>query len=314
MNQEAKLHSWPGARITGTEGTKILSYFSQEADAKCVNDINNRFKCNYEHFKPWMSRSDSYEVLHELDNIERVNYLTNQIGLELLRKSLKMGEGFNLKAVDPNAQENVSILQFGNEEHLRFESYVLKYFDICNKIDSCWKSRLTFLISEINPMTSEDNENRLRTDGSGLSSLLYRKALFLSLPKESPHSFFEFALNLSHEIGHQALMVYEYADDIVKVDQYTTSYSIIRKTHRPAIQCFHALCATVYMLEFIIYANHLLRQEFDLVYIKNRSSQLQSDLNEGLKEIQDIPLTSLGNQIISEFTAFSIWSQRALNV
>src|SRR5690606_18738477 len=135
--------------------------------------------------------------------------------------------------------------------------------------------------------------------------LYYRKAIFLSLPKLSEISFVEFALNLSHELGHQALMVYEHLDDIVRVDQYSTSYSIIRKTHRPAIQSFHAICATAYMLEFIILSKSLLEDHCSSSYLEERTRSLLQDLKLGLDEISTTPLTSLGNQILAELRGFA---------
>ncbi len=305
---------WPGARITGIEGSKVLCHFSDEVDKKSLSKANIKLDTNYLKFKPWMTRSDTYVRFRELDKIERVKFSTNKSGLELLKTVITDSADNSLRAVDPNAQENVSILLRDNENYSRFEDYLNRYLTICGKINPSWNIRLSRLVHEINPIIATDGQDRLREDGSGLSSLLYRKAIFLSLPKLRPQSFFEFALNVSHEIGHQALMVYENIDDIVKGDQSIKTYSVIRKAQRPAIQSFHAVCATVYMLEFILYSKELLVFDDGHQYIKDRINQLLKDLREGIDAIQEIKLTNLGDQLISEFKAFLFFTHKALYV
>src|SRR5690606_27268990 len=99
--------------------------------------------------------------------------------------------------------------------------------------------------------------------GVGFSSIRSRGAIYLSVPKLEDFYYLELAINLSHELGHQALMIYQGADSILNGDLEFPVYSAIRKTNRPAIMAFHAVTALSYMVLFIsdLLSNGLLNDQ-----------------------------------------------------
>lgn len=75
-----------------------------------------------------------------------------------------------------------------------------------------------------------------------------RGAIFLGFAPQ--YSIFNLALDLVHEIGHQALALFQSADRVIAGDWNTPVYSEVRRTYRPAIQSLHAAAAIAFMCSF----------------------------------------------------------------
>lgn len=306
------LCDWRGARLTGFEGAKLVTAFNTQLSEKSRLNASQFMKQELKEYAPWMSsfNLDKFSILNSsavkllVDNEEHVN---------IQRNVFSSDDCLNLKELDPLAQENVTVMSTTSPQWSRFKTYVENYYSIAKKSNPYWLHRVQSLINQVIPMEDVENSNKLRKNGSGLSTLKYRNAIFLSLPEYSDVSFFEFCLNFSHELGHQALMTYEHYDDLVKVDQNAYIYSVIRETNRPAIQSLHALIAVVYMLEFIHYSQLFFKVNTPLQYIEERTRELREDLSVGLEEFKTVPLTSLGKQIIVEIRAFEMWLSRDNN-
>ena len=75
-----------------------------------------------------------------------------------------------------------------------------------------------------------------------------RGAVFMSFT--SPMDRWTLALDLAHELGHQALMLLNSADPLFVSDSHTLVFSGVRRTDRPALQSLHAAAALAFMLLF----------------------------------------------------------------
>jgi HEXXH motif-containing protein len=143
----------------------------------------------------------------------------------------------------------------------------------------------------------------LRKNGSGFSAHWLKGAVFLSLPQEHPFPHLELAINLVHEMGHQALMFYQDADPIIeKTDFDRPVYSMIRKTFRPAIMSLHALVAIYFMYYFV---HELLKTDTTLNkierdYFERKKSQLTSDFSGGCFALKGIQFTPVGSDLLLE--------------
>jgi hypothetical protein len=299
------LATWPGSRLTGYEGTRFLSHFSSEIDLKELSAANEELNSKYHKFEPWMSHQLSRSRFSCLNGDSCLD-LSN-IDLEKRRVVFSTSDQFNLWNIDPKLNENVTVMQRDNPDFLSFKNSIDQVLAIFEKISESWVLRKNFLVSEIIPIISSSHSYLTRENGAGTSCLLYRKGIFLSLPRNKETRLLELSLNFVHELGHQALMIYEHVDDIVKGDKNQKVFSVIRKIDRPVIQSFHALAATAYMLEYIVDAEQELRLLVGEKYLNLRQNQLYTDFIQGLELIRSIQLTILGKQIFDEFCAFSIW-------
>lgn len=61
----------------------------------------------------------------------------------------------------------------------------------------------------------------------------------------------DLALDIVHEMGHQALALFQSVDPIFESDPQGLVYSEVRKTHRPAIQSLHAASAIAFMTQYL---------------------------------------------------------------
>ena len=125
--------------------------------------------------------------------------------------------------------------------------------------------------------------------------------MFLTLPTKSNEAQLELLLNIVHEMGHLALTTYQNYDSIIAKDIEMPLYSVIRKTKRPGILAFHAMIATVYMLEFLI---DLKESNIEIItskeYINKRAKGLIKSLKDALNIFKNVELTKLGTEIFHE--------------
>lgn len=294
------------ALLIGPESWKTLARFNQQLQSIALSDTNADLRTHYSNYQPWMS--------HEGERIRLSKLHSSMIwdgeppmvmeGKSLLDFSLALGSE-NLRRLDSKAlsfslagakDDNTMILTGLIREVLGF---------IKNHSPRFWR-KIECTVSHIIPITSSDPKTiPTRRDGSGFSNHHVRGAVFLSLPMNSDTSRFELALNLVHECGHQALMIYQCSDDILLEDLRTPVYSIIRKTERPAILSFHAAIATAFMLEWLSEAmhsiSHLVPEELALL----RFQMLKQDLELSLSSFVGRRFTPFGQIMLEELRSLA---------
>lgn len=80
----------------------------------------------------------------------------------------------------------------------------------------------------------------------GYSTHFARGAIFRCFPLGCDE--YDMAFYITHELGHNALIVWQSVDPIITSDLNEPVFSEIRRTNRPAIQTFHAALVLSYML------------------------------------------------------------------
>lgn len=293
---------WKGSRITGPEGNKLLSYFIKEADNLAINDIPELNNTNV--FQPQFSHPQTYSHLKELIHSPKLILEDKEVLLSR-RESFSREKSKSLELISPG-DNDLTVMTPNSDSFYEFIEELKVSVDLLSS-DPNWESRINILVNEIIPIEPTSENIKMRKDGSGLSTHFYRKGVFLSRPMVDETRAFELALNLTHEMGHQALMAYEVLDDIIQGGPEVQSFSPIRQTSRPAIQSLHAVIAIVYMLEFIYAFERKLLQIIGPDYLNKRKAELKKGLKEGLYSLEDISMTKLGNQIVSELQAFSLF-------
>lgn len=143
---------------------------------------------------------------------------------------------------------------------------------------------------------------RRRKKGVGFSSHLARNFIFMSVPEIPEFAELELAINIMHEVGHQALLVYQSCDPILSSDPKALIYSGIRRCHRPAILSFHGAVALAYMIQG--FKTALLWPEYQSdrasEYIRERLKIISIDLVQTLVDLSKCQYTPLGKRLFQE--------------
>lgn len=250
-------------------------YFEQQS-----NDVKYQFK----------------SVLQSKDYFS--NLQLNQFLIRLTFESPQYPFGLVDKKID------IGQIQGSEDEINYFNSEIAKSLDFI-KENSELKPLLKNNIKYFVPLKENGPDHKFRVNGSGCSIHWIKGAVFLSLPYDKTHRKIELALNIVHELGHQALMIYQDIDEIIPEGLQKHVYSAVRKTTRPAILSFHALVAIYYMIVFVKQSLKVQTNSFESEYLALKFDVLKKQFLAGAFALKDIVFTDLGrnlfNEMISEF-------------
>jgi len=287
--------------ILGTQSVASLTQAQQQLEALCLCEAGERFQKNFGVYEPWMSHyqdRDRFFRLHRLkDQAERPWIFTEADELELLDAVFALDMN-HLGFLEPEITY-WRVMSFDDTRPLAFRAVIEETVRIIRKYSPEMSAKLAVLCHQIIPI--ESNGLPMRALGSGLSSHAYRNAIFLSLPEPHPLRLGEGVLNVVHEIGHQALILYQCGDPILSIDLNTPVYSVIRRTDRPAIKSVHAMAATAFMLKMLLDAQRFFHEEWGETRFRTRMQNLRSDLELALLSLHPSQFTSLGKRVYREF-------------
>jgi len=140
---------------------------------------------------------------------------------------------------------------------------------------------------------------------AGFSSLEVKGLIFYSFNNKNINRI-EMAVDYAHELGHQALFVYQAADLIIRNGEKHKIYSSIKKADRPAIMTFHSLAALSYMkvaVEELASDKSLCCEEIEYSLMLNKS--ISRMLLETIQNIEksEVQFTGLGQMLFEEFSS-----------
>lgn len=291
------------ALLCGPKSADNIARFNRELQNKALQETSSHLGERLENYQPWMSHVEHRQAFSKLYPF-----------LDYDQSAPTIVHGENLAGMSDIIQRKLAGLAFLDQKAANFalashqdqqtESFVALVESVLkfNKAHcpNSWK-RILSSVTHIIPVVAKDPaQNPSRRDGSGFSNHLFRGAVFLSLPRVEDTAFFELALNLIHECGHQALMVYQCSDEILNEDLSSPIYSVIRKTERPAILSFHAAIATAYMVEWLMEAADHLKGRVSDDVISVRWTRLIHDLNASLGLFTGRKFTPLGKIMFAE--------------
>lgn len=293
--------SWSGHRLTSEHGANTIARLTNLLDLQQLNLVNSILQSSYHEYIPWMSSYDQNH-LHEFQKIKKIKGLvvTEQDDLNARKILLSSGNGKNLKKIYPSCSESMCVASNPCEVKY-FANEIMQSLELIYSLNQNWKIRGDALINEVIMRIPSRSDYIPRANGTGLTTHLYRKGIFLSLPIQSDEYQLELLLNIVHEMGHLAMVTLQNFDSIIERDLNRPLYSVIRKTKRPAILSFHAMVATIYMVEFLIdLKNSNININAKSDYINTRSKELIFDLQCALNAFRKIKLTNLGQDIFNE--------------
>lgn len=137
--------------------------------------------------------------------------------------------------------------------------------------------------------------------GNSVTSHLLPGLIFMGLGNPaSPFPVQDMAVGFAHEIGHQALLIYQNADPILNGDLQTPIYSGVRKMHRPAIMAIHAAVALAYMIDT---TQKLVKQatlKEETAHLRDSQGHMTKNLIVSLNDMTRLSFTDIGARIMQD--------------
>jgi hypothetical protein len=290
-----------GKWVTGRTGTKRICSLVDELDHKHAKHISSLLRIEYDNYQPWMSCTNQIEYFSKTWPITQNQILIEPCALSVIANGLKKDEAplgnLGMPETDGFEIDLYPNIDFQNN----IDKALQLIFAASTNLQNRWE-KLIQLIVPIKHRTATPT-----TIGRGLSNHMFRKSIFVELPCDSPKKDLQTALNLVHELGHQALITYQNADLIVESNHDYPVHSVIRNTKRPIIRSYHAFFVSGYMLEFLIEAQKLKLPEHLNSQIKEELVKHRKIIFLATSELKNAPVkfTQLGIDIINEFESLA---------
>lgn len=303
------IKNWQGSFITGQKGSAFVIHNSLKVDKEEKDIVEQKLDTQFDKYSPWMSSISNIKKLHLLKSLKIENefFLTSE-SITHLVDVLKDKSDSTLGFIHKDLAHQFSVYNVSDPGFRENQKLLKKSFSLIKDIDLAYYCRLQKMVLHV-IMQKGYKDRELRDDGTGLSSFNYRKGIFLSVPTCKNWEF-ELILNIAHELGHQALITLQKVDKIILDSHLELVYSVVRKTERPAILSFHALTASIYMLEFILTNKNRIKVLCSDDYFYERFRCIKSDVERGLKIFKDVKFSPLGRRIYDEFVALYIESTK----
>lgn len=274
--------------LTGNTGVEKLALLNERFENLCLTRINKELNSNFSHYTPCMSldkgRDKLPKILLEKQNIliKNNNYLSS------------LADFYTPPANQRIEGKNTVKFEFNSSNGDIFNSAIEFFESSSSFVVDVYKS----IITNIVPMNTI--EGSVRIEGAGNSNHESLGAIYLSVPSQHPMEI-QLAINIAHEVGHQALMLYQTSDSIIIPQELGRNiYSAVRKTNRPAIQSFHALVALVFMRDFIASIDRTDLSQEKSVFIESQLASYNCSLKTNVLDFKNIFFTGIGNRIYEE--------------
>jgi hypothetical protein len=143
-----------------------------------------------------------------------------------------------------------------------------------------------------------------KEDGRSFSDPNFVGGIFTSVDLRSLYPDLALNIVLAHEVGHQALMIYQHGSNLLDLASPWV-YSGVRRTLRPAAAALHAAVALAYMIEAI---EGLLKVETDIgrvAFLRAILNDYRDSLKKGVSAQEDLSKTQLGQWIFEDLSQMS---------
>lgn len=291
--------------LIGQGALRFISELNTDLAQKSLALASVKLKQAFPRFVPWMC----LVCLRDLNSIDTSILYDEYVPGELLVAQEKLfriaeflrNEGRPIvdAAVGPTAGLPVSVTVSVMEDVDIVQPDGVACFNLARELllnaDPLFSGLFRTLVHLVVPMRSTSPR-------FGYSSHLARGAIFLSLA-ENEHSEIAMAIDLAHELGHQALMVFQSADPLLVSPLDEPLWSGIRQTYRPAIQCIQAAAALSYMIIFTrsLISNSTFTTSEEYYIEENYNSQIEKIKSTLYSLKLNCRFTNVGERIIDEF-------------
>lgn len=297
-----------GRWITGEKGTHRLIQLRNEVDKKDLS-LAPLFFEKKPSYSPWMSsnllrdRVKSWERVPEalLNLNENPQPILDDKALSDIHNFFVSDGEVGLEAIGTETNRNIRVADPSNDWLNVSRRLFPAAISLIKDTRSTFDDRISGLCQCIIPLVPTDITAGRSKQGRGFSTQYFRGGIFLDPPDINEFQLDELIINIAHELGHQALIVYQTADKIIEGDPHFPIYSVIRKTERPAILSLHAVVASAYMAEMLEIIRE--NEHYSMARKEYLSLRLEENINLvrlGLSSLKAVSFTKLGKSICHE--------------
>jgi hypothetical protein len=286
-----------GQWLIGKTPSQRVSTLMVKLNEQTIANIEGAPGHRHQSYAPWMSTPKARAHTMSRQSVDTALSRTELANLHAFLK----GDSSNLAAIGMCSSE----FHVLHDDSRAIEAFyqetdaALAFIkDVSPNLAALWDE----VVSELIPLEPNSLNSKVRYLGSGISNHQYRGGIFTHLPIPEEFRTEELAINLVHELGHQVLMAYQYADPIFECDPATEVYSAIRKVNRPLVMSFHAVVALAFMCEFTRLAKERAEGK-RRSYLEKRHQEITFDLQIGLKALEHIDFTKFGRRLVQELSA-----------
>jgi hypothetical protein len=289
----------------GTSSVDFISELNVDLAQKTLVQASNKLNVSFARFVPWMclvclTDDDLTGASILFDEYDRGELLIQREKLNRIAGFLrKEGRSIVDDAIGPTAgltsSDTISVVEDIEVAQPEAIACYAAARTLLLESDPLLRGLFKTLIHFVVPVRSLSRK-------FGYSTHLARGVVFLSFP-EDEHPEIALAIDLAHELGHQALMVFQSADPLLTSSLDEPLWSGIRQAYRPAIQCMQAAAALCYMT--ILTDGLIKRSDFTVserAYIeKNHHSQVEKMKATILSINEACTFTGVGRRIMEDF-------------
>lgn len=283
--------------LFGDAGTRALHEISQSYEQLVRNEApssGGNFVVT-----PWIAcRSQWAKTSAVLMTESARGFVRDPVTLTALREAFHLDDMRPLGRLNDEANWGLNIATLNNPEEVRGLDRIESATERLRKTSPRYRKLFGSVVSTFVPLIRTNN---IRSHRAAFSSHLARGALFLTIPvNDTLTAKIDTEVDLVHELGHSALILYQAADPIFVGDSLAPTYSGIRKTMRPAIMSLHAATALAFMLEYLTSRFQRAPEEEIRSYLISEINSYTVSLQATLQGLAGAKLTDIGKAILRE--------------
>jgi hypothetical protein len=231
--------------ILGEAAPVIIRDLSAALQQETLKQVRAIDAFEFERYTPWLCSRPALDHSLKDEPLCRFEYtrgdvVTDPLYLREIQCFLRGHHALMMSDLIGTSEDWEVLEDIENSRPEMFERLRLECFSIKER-SAFFRDVFDSLVEQIIPL----KQPRAR----GWSLDFARGAVFLGFPPD--YSSLDLSLDIVHEMGHQALTLFESVDPIIASDWRAPVYSEVRHTHRPAIQSLHAAAAIAFMTAFL---------------------------------------------------------------
>ncbi len=254
------------------------------------------------HYQPWMSAPDL--VMSVMQSGRPIGDFCTR---EILNLSAEFGETIDglLRLVAEHDGQKGSLddvrvfSEISDGRNDRFKEIFAEAIRLTESWSPWMQTVFKRVIKSVVPVVS----TRDNSEGFSFTDHNFIGAIFASVDTRTPYP--ELLLNtfLAHELGHNALMIYQHAGNFFyESDEWI--YSGIRKTLRPVVASFHAAVALAYLIDC---TSALMKSRNDVAekaYLNGLLNEYRNSLQTGLEALSHVRKSELCQSIYDDIFVY----------
>jgi hypothetical protein len=294
--EEIPYQNW----LTTQNCVEKMKILSNEMHLKILNAFNEKFNTKEYIYNPWIIPTIKDKKFFPLIKYNSESKIVDVIEYIELIKSISKDENTSSMSAEDLFRKMAWALEVETDTKIiqNFSYYFNAASSILSQACPWIKEMYDFLVHQVIFLKMKGG------DIKAMSAHFMKGALvFRSFDTNNLSNIIDLAVDIAHEVGHQALMVLLTSNEIISSSYDAPVYSGARKANRPAIQSLHSAVALTYMIKCL---ESILNNFSDLETslkekLLNKKLELETNLEMNLQSLIDTcEFTNFGGIVIRE--------------